>query len=128
GREFRAGHHGDGEGIARRAHAFRTGQSIGSLSGATEPPETMKAIALFFVQGSQMRREVGTNSTKPEDGFGVVGTSRAASSGCVPTAGNMRVTKPTARMFSEGDSISTTLLPVSVPSPLSERMRVCVAL
>jgi len=38
------------------------------------PPETMKAIASFLVQSSQTRREDGTISTKPEVGFGVVGT------------------------------------------------------
>lgn len=51
-----------------------SGQLIGTLSGAMAPPETMKAIASFLVQSSQTSREVGTISTKPDVGFGVVGT------------------------------------------------------
>ena len=51
-----------------------SGQLIGTSSGAMEPPETMKAMASFLVQSSQTSRAVGTISTKPEVGFGVVGT------------------------------------------------------
>jgi hypothetical protein len=50
------------------------GQRIGTFSGAIDPPETMKAMASFLVQSSQTSREVGTISTKPEVGLGVVGT------------------------------------------------------
>jgi len=39
----------------------------------------------------------------------------------------MRVTMPTARMCSDGNSISTTRWPVGLPSPPSERISVCVA-
>jgi len=51
-----------------------SGQLIGTLSGAIAPPETMKAMASFLVQSSQTSRDVGTISTKPEVGLGVVGT------------------------------------------------------
>lgn len=51
-----------------------SGQSIGAFSGAMAPPETMKAMASFLVQSSQTSREVGTISTKPDVGLGVVGT------------------------------------------------------
>src|SRR5690606_34188757 len=51
-----------------------SGQLIGRFSGTIAPPETMKAIASFFVQSSQASRDVGTSSTNPDVGFGVVGT------------------------------------------------------
>jgi len=51
-----------------------SGQLIGAPSGAIAPPETMKAMASFLVQSSQTSRDVGTSSTNPEVGLGVVGT------------------------------------------------------
>lgn len=50
------------------------GQRIGTESGTIAPPDTMNAMASFFVQSSQTSRDVGTISTKPEVGLGVVGT------------------------------------------------------
>lgn len=52
----------------------RSGHLIGRSPGIIDPPETMKAIASFFVQSSQVSRDVGTISTKPDVGLGVVGT------------------------------------------------------
>ena len=42
--------------------------------GVIAPPETMKAIASLALQSSQTRRAVGTISTYPDVGLGVVGT------------------------------------------------------
>lgn len=57
--------------IGRR---MSSGQLMGNVSGDIEPPETMKAMASFLLQSSQVNRDVGTISTNPDVGFGVVGT------------------------------------------------------
>ena len=46
----------------------------GKFVGESAPPDIMNAIASFVVQSSHTTRAVGTISTYPEVGFGVVGT------------------------------------------------------